>query len=59
MELMARMSPKCSMAGAMATGTMNRMASRFQVGRVKFGQAIQAAAATFSMETRPKSEDST
>ena len=40
------------MAGAMATGTMKRMASRFQTGRVKSGTASQGASKTFCMETR-------
>src|SRR6056297_3465355 len=54
MELMARTSPKCSMAGAMATGTMNRMACQLNSGKVNEGTANQGAAATGERSTSPK-----
>ena len=47
-ELMAMMSPKCSMAGASVIGMMKRMGSHWKTGKTKSGTANHGAAATFA-----------
>ncbi|MCY1212932.1 hypothetical protein D9M71_89880 [compost metagenome] len=45
------------MAGASATGTMNRMACRLNSGATKFGSSSQGAAAIFAVSTTPNQKD--
>ncbi|MNG09722.1 hypothetical protein D3C84_931520 [compost metagenome] len=44
----------CSMAGARATGTINRIACQLNSGAVNCGSANQGAAAIFAVSTTPK-----
>ena len=55
---MARTSPTCSIAGAMAMGTMYKIAWRFHSGKTKSGMASQGAFATGEKSTIPKKRES-
>jgi hypothetical protein len=55
---MATRSPTCSMAGAMATGRMNRIAGSEKVGSTKAGMANQAASRTGVRSTIPRTRRS-
>ncbi|MNN85263.1 hypothetical protein D3C81_2025300 [compost metagenome] len=47
----------CSIAGARATGTMNRMACQLNAGAVKLGSSSHGAAAILAVSTTPKAND--
>ncbi|CSB92711.1 Uncharacterised protein [Vibrio cholerae] len=49
----ASISPTCSTAGAIATGIINRMALMLNSGKVKLGNASQAACSTAAKLTTP------
>ena len=50
---MATISPKCSIAGAIATGIMNSTACQFHSGATKLGTANHGASATGAKSTSP------
>ena len=56
-ELIAIMSPTCSIAGAIATGMMNRIAPQWNSGATKSGMAMAGAAETGAKSTSPRGSE--